>query len=266
MSYWNTGQVGMYDPSSKTWREWKLPGSAHAYSVWVDDHDKVWLTDWSTNAIVRFDPITREIRQLSVEPRASECAPDARPFGRSVGRRVGRRPAGDGAGTSALGSGSDFRRYLRRPYRCGRSARSRNAIGRTWSAWLSSTCGPQKGRGFESLIEGKRWLTYPLKHFRCLAPHHLVQRRTAPARDREPRGHSRAASLGRRRRSGSKILDCIRSLHGRARGACDAPRLRLGAVRQGVVGVPAQPEGVAPSAPRRPASVARGAPRTACAA
>ena len=58
VSYWNTGQVGMYDPAAKSWREWKLPGNAHAYSVWVDDQDKVWLTDWSINAIVRFDPAT----------------------------------------------------------------------------------------------------------------------------------------------------------------------------------------------------------------
>ncbi|HKW80901.1 MAG TPA: lyase, partial [Casimicrobiaceae bacterium] len=27
------------------------------YAVWVDDRDKVWLTDWSSNAIVRFDPV-----------------------------------------------------------------------------------------------------------------------------------------------------------------------------------------------------------------
>jgi len=60
VSYWNTGQVGMYDPAAKSWKEWKLPGSAHAYSVWVDDRDKVWLTDWSTNAIVRFDPVTEK--------------------------------------------------------------------------------------------------------------------------------------------------------------------------------------------------------------
>jgi virginiamycin B lyase len=60
VSYWNTGQVGMYDPATKSWREWKLPGNAHAYSVWVDDRDKVWLTDWSTNAIVRFDPVTEK--------------------------------------------------------------------------------------------------------------------------------------------------------------------------------------------------------------
>src|SRR4029453_10073246 len=32
VSYWNTGQVGMYDPASKAWREWKLPGeSPRAY-------------------------------------------------------------------------------------------------------------------------------------------------------------------------------------------------------------------------------------------
>jgi virginiamycin B lyase len=60
VSYWNTGQVGMYDPAARSWREWKLPGNAHAYAVWVDDKDKVWLTDWSTNAIVRFDPLSEK--------------------------------------------------------------------------------------------------------------------------------------------------------------------------------------------------------------
>ena len=60
VSYWNTGQVGMYDPGTRAWREWKLPGNAHTYSVWVDDRDMVWLTDWSVNAIVRFDPVTEK--------------------------------------------------------------------------------------------------------------------------------------------------------------------------------------------------------------
>jgi virginiamycin B lyase len=61
VSYWNTGHVGLYDPSTRAWREWKLPGTApHAYSVWVDDKDKVWLTDWTANAIVRFDPVTEQ--------------------------------------------------------------------------------------------------------------------------------------------------------------------------------------------------------------
>jgi virginiamycin B lyase len=63
VSYWNTGQVGMYDPAAKSWREWKLPGAARAYSVWVDDRDRVWLTDWSVNAIVRFDPATEKFER-----------------------------------------------------------------------------------------------------------------------------------------------------------------------------------------------------------
>ena len=63
VSYWNTGQVGMYDPATRTWREWKLPGNAHTYSVWVDDRDVVWLTDWSVNAIVRFDPVTEKFER-----------------------------------------------------------------------------------------------------------------------------------------------------------------------------------------------------------
>jgi virginiamycin B lyase len=60
VSYWNTGQVGRYDPASAKWSEWKLPGSARAYSVWVDPADRVWLTDWTANAIVEFDPVTEK--------------------------------------------------------------------------------------------------------------------------------------------------------------------------------------------------------------
>ncbi len=72
VSYWNTGQVGMYDPAGKSWREWKLPGNAHAYAVWVDDQDKVWLTDWSTNAIVRFDPATEKFESFESNRRGAD--------------------------------------------------------------------------------------------------------------------------------------------------------------------------------------------------
>jgi len=58
VSYWNAGGVGRYDPATQAWREWTLPGHAHAYAVWVDPDDCVWLSDWSANAIVRFDPAT----------------------------------------------------------------------------------------------------------------------------------------------------------------------------------------------------------------
>jgi virginiamycin B lyase len=36
-----------------------LPGeNPQAYSVYVDERDKVWLTDFGANALVRFDPDT----------------------------------------------------------------------------------------------------------------------------------------------------------------------------------------------------------------
>jgi virginiamycin B lyase len=56
VSFWNTGQVAVFDPLSSSWREWALPGTARTYAVWVDSSDRVWLSDWSTNSLVRFDP------------------------------------------------------------------------------------------------------------------------------------------------------------------------------------------------------------------
>jgi virginiamycin B lyase len=56
---WDAGQLGMYDPASDGWREWRLPGEhPAAYAVYVDDQDVVWLTDFGADAIVRFDPAT----------------------------------------------------------------------------------------------------------------------------------------------------------------------------------------------------------------
>jgi virginiamycin B lyase len=57
VSEWLVGQVGMYDPASGSWREWKLPGGEPlTYAVYVDDQDVVWLSDFGANALVRFDP------------------------------------------------------------------------------------------------------------------------------------------------------------------------------------------------------------------
>ena len=64
----------MYDPAARNWREWKLPGNAHAYAVWVDDKDKVWLTDWSTNAIVRFDPVSEKFDSFPPIAPGPTCA------------------------------------------------------------------------------------------------------------------------------------------------------------------------------------------------
>ena len=54
VSEWNAGQLGRYDPADGRWREWKLPGGRpQAYSVYVDEKDRVWLTDFGANAIDR---------------------------------------------------------------------------------------------------------------------------------------------------------------------------------------------------------------------
>ena len=61
VSEWNAGQLGLYDPSTEEWREWRLPGNdPRPYSVYVDERDAVWLTDFGANAIVRFDPETEQ--------------------------------------------------------------------------------------------------------------------------------------------------------------------------------------------------------------
>ena len=40
---------------------------AQAYSVYVDDRDLVWLTDFGGNAIVVFDPVTEQFTSLELE-------------------------------------------------------------------------------------------------------------------------------------------------------------------------------------------------------
>jgi virginiamycin B lyase len=65
ISEWNTGQVSVFSPSDNTWKSWKLPGaSPKVYSVYVDEQDKVWLTDFGANAIVRFDPVTESFERF----------------------------------------------------------------------------------------------------------------------------------------------------------------------------------------------------------
>lgn len=38
--------------------------SAGTYSVYVDDKDRVWATDWPANAIQRFDPKTEKFESF----------------------------------------------------------------------------------------------------------------------------------------------------------------------------------------------------------
>jgi virginiamycin B lyase len=57
ISEWNAGKLGVYNPRTRRWREWRLPGEdPQPYAVYVDEADLVWLTDFGANALVRFDP------------------------------------------------------------------------------------------------------------------------------------------------------------------------------------------------------------------
>ena len=57
VSEWDSGKLGMYDPDTKIWKEWNLPGeNPLPYAVYVDEHDKVWISDFGSNSFVRFDP------------------------------------------------------------------------------------------------------------------------------------------------------------------------------------------------------------------
>ena len=72
VSYWNTGQVGMYDPATRAWREWKLPGNRRTRTRCGSTiTDKVWLTDWTINAIVRFDPVTEKFESFPSDRRGA---------------------------------------------------------------------------------------------------------------------------------------------------------------------------------------------------
>jgi virginiamycin B lyase len=61
VSEWISGNVSMFDPKTKSWKAWKLPGERpQTYAVYVDEKDKVWLSEWTANAMVRFDPETEK--------------------------------------------------------------------------------------------------------------------------------------------------------------------------------------------------------------
>jgi virginiamycin B lyase len=73
VSEWNAGKLGMYNPATRRWREWRLPGrNPQAYAVYVDDRDVVWLTDFGANAIVRFDPRTQRFTQVRLPSAGAE--------------------------------------------------------------------------------------------------------------------------------------------------------------------------------------------------
>jgi virginiamycin B lyase len=71
VSEWNAGKVARYDPATRRWREWRLPGAAQTYAVYVDERDVVWLTDFGASAIVRLDPKTERFTRFMLRAGAN---------------------------------------------------------------------------------------------------------------------------------------------------------------------------------------------------
>lgn len=72
VSEWNSGQVSVFDPKLRQWRQWRLPGnSPRAYAVFVDDKDMVWLSDFGGDAIVRFDPRSEQFTPFKLPTRGA---------------------------------------------------------------------------------------------------------------------------------------------------------------------------------------------------
>jgi virginiamycin B lyase len=72
VSEWNSGNVSRFDPGTKAWKTWKLPGDRpRTYAVYVDERDKVWLSEWTANAMVRFDPETETFEAFPSDRRGA---------------------------------------------------------------------------------------------------------------------------------------------------------------------------------------------------
>jgi virginiamycin B lyase len=65
----SVGQLALFDPQANTWKEWQLPApGAEVHAVYVDDCDIVWVTDFTSNAILSFDPATEKFTTFALTP------------------------------------------------------------------------------------------------------------------------------------------------------------------------------------------------------
>jgi len=71
VSEWNAGKVGRYDPATRKWREWRVPGPAQVYAVYVDSKDIVWLTDFGRSGLWRFAPATGRFTRVPLRAEAN---------------------------------------------------------------------------------------------------------------------------------------------------------------------------------------------------
>lgn len=73
VSYWNAGMVAAYDPETQAWKEWDLPGNPNqGYSMYVDELDGVWISDFGQNSVVRFHVASETFQSFQADrPNAS---------------------------------------------------------------------------------------------------------------------------------------------------------------------------------------------------
>ena len=63
--------MSLHDPRAGTWNQWKLPGrDPRVYAVYVDEKAMVWVSEWSGNAVFRFDPRKQQFERYAF-PRES---------------------------------------------------------------------------------------------------------------------------------------------------------------------------------------------------
>ncbi len=57
---WGNGALMRYNPETKIWDAYKLPGlGPRGYSTYVDNQDRIWSSDFGTNSIHQFDPVSQ---------------------------------------------------------------------------------------------------------------------------------------------------------------------------------------------------------------
>jgi virginiamycin B lyase len=67
VSEWLSGNLSMHDPATGAWKTWKVPGTGpKTYAVYVDERDHAWVSEWSGNAIYRFDPKAETFQRFAL--------------------------------------------------------------------------------------------------------------------------------------------------------------------------------------------------------
>jgi virginiamycin B lyase len=71
---WNSGDLFRYDTKTKTWTRWHLPGDGPPpYTVYVDETDAVWVSDWGATRSCASIPTRRHSRPFRYPTATPAC-------------------------------------------------------------------------------------------------------------------------------------------------------------------------------------------------